>query len=427
MMQYKASSHIPLNYKVSPRDIVDSTSPTSPAAKGAVTEDDKPDDCGSFVSSDDEIDIEEVSEPVERYADGIYYPICIGDILAGAYRVVHKLGWGGFSTVWMAHDLKHHKLVALKIGIPGNMGERELKAQKEILRTVKDTSHHLTFLDTFSLSGVNGTHLVMVFPVRGPSLHDCSRELDAKTRMNAAKQLLVALKSLHDANIVHCDLNSGSVLWDIGNIDQYAPKMAYQIFGRPRKAPLWVQTWKIGELVKPIQVNRKLLRGNIFLADFGLAVKAGSPVNCKWQSPAIYCAPERFHDIGPSFASDMWSYMCLFAELYLGFVPFRGRSNATTLSNLVRSLGPLPPQWNGMYNAGDTPEDSWYDQTQIPYALVTLEEIVKRARPEIFHTERKLVLSVFSKVFTYLPEKRLTAAELLQNKDFNAIMELYGC
>lgn len=203
-MQYKASSHIPLNYKVSPGDIVDSTSPTSLAAKGAVTEDDILDDCGSFVSSDDEIDIEEVSEPVERYADGIYYPICIGDILAGAYRVVHKLGWGGFSTVWMAHDLEHHKLVALKIGIPGSMGERELKAQKEILRTVKDISHHLTFLDTFSLSGVNGTHRVMVFPVCGPSLHGCLRELDAKTRMNAAKQLLVALKSLHDANIVHC-------------------------------------------------------------------------------------------------------------------------------------------------------------------------------------------------------------------------------
>ncbi|OAQ60296.1 kinase domain-containing protein [Pochonia chlamydosporia 170] len=297
----------------------------------------------------------------------------------------------------MAYDLKRHKLVALKIGIPGKMGERELHAQKEILRTVQDVSRHLTFLDTFSLVDVNGTHLVMVFPVRGPSLHGFLRGLKVKTRMKASKQLLSALESLHDAGIVHCDLNSGSMLWDIGDIDNYTPKMAYRILGRPRKAPLWAQTWKTGELVEPIH------------------------------SPAVYCAPERFHGIGPSFASDMWSYMCLFAELYLGVVPFQGRANATAVSSLVRSLGYLPSQWHGSYDAGDTPEEFWYDQAQRPYTLVTLEEVSKRARPEIDGTERKLVLSVFSRVFAYLPEHRLAAAELLQDKDFNAIMALYGC
>lgn len=196
MMQHQAS--------VSAGDIFDSISPTSPDSEEAATEDGKPDDCGSFVCSDDEIDIEEVCEPVERHADGLYYPICIGDILAGSYRVVHKLGWGGFSTIWMAYDLKRHKLVALKIGIPGKMGERELHAQKEIIRTVQDVSRHLTFLDTFSLVGVNGTHLVMVFPVRGSSLHGFLRGLEVKTRMKAPKQLLSALESLHDAGIVHC-------------------------------------------------------------------------------------------------------------------------------------------------------------------------------------------------------------------------------
>jgi serine/threonine protein kinase len=32
-------------------------------------------------------------------------------------------------------------------------------------------------------------------------------------------------------------------------------------------------------------------------------------------------APERFHNVNPNFASDMWSYMCLFTVLYLGFIP----------------------------------------------------------------------------------------------------------
>lgn len=106
-MDGKDSPHTPLtNCNVSSREISDPTSPTYLVADEIVIDNGESIDCGSFVDSDDECDIEEVSEPIERYTDGIYYPICIGEILAGAYRVVHKLGWGGFSTVWMAEDLK---------------------------------------------------------------------------------------------------------------------------------------------------------------------------------------------------------------------------------------------------------------------------------------------------------------------------------
>lgn len=41
---------------------------------------------------------------------------------------------------------KRLEIVAQKIGIPGNMGEWELNAQKEILRTVKDTFQLPEFL-----------------------------------------------------------------------------------------------------------------------------------------------------------------------------------------------------------------------------------------------------------------------------------------
>lgn len=43
----------------------------------------------------------------------------------------------------------------------------------------------------------------MVFPVRGPSLGCCLREMSLAARMSAAKQLLIALKGLHAAGIVH--------------------------------------------------------------------------------------------------------------------------------------------------------------------------------------------------------------------------------
>lgn len=159
---------------------------------------------GSPICSDEEAEIEAASEPMERYTEEIYYPVYIGEVLVDRYRVVHKLGWGGFSTVWMAQDLETQKLVALKIGIPGDMAERELKMNQEILDKVSDPSRLVTLQNTFSLQGPKATHLVMVLPVRGPSLSLCRWTVPLNTRMAAARPLLLAIKSLHDADIIHC-------------------------------------------------------------------------------------------------------------------------------------------------------------------------------------------------------------------------------
>ena len=40
------------------------------------------------------------------YKPGEYHPVHLGDIYCQRYKVIHKLGFGGYSTVWLAHDLK---------------------------------------------------------------------------------------------------------------------------------------------------------------------------------------------------------------------------------------------------------------------------------------------------------------------------------
>lgn len=44
----------------------------------------------------------EKQEDLEDYIVGGYHPVKKGDVFNGEYKVVSKLGWGHFSTVWLA-------------------------------------------------------------------------------------------------------------------------------------------------------------------------------------------------------------------------------------------------------------------------------------------------------------------------------------
>ncbi len=46
------------------------------------------------------------AEPLERYRKRGYHPTHLGDTLKdGSCEIIHKLGWGGYATVWLAKDL----------------------------------------------------------------------------------------------------------------------------------------------------------------------------------------------------------------------------------------------------------------------------------------------------------------------------------
>jgi len=245
-------------------------------------------------------------------------------------------------------------------------------------------------------------------------------------RMSAAKQLLKALECLHKAEIVHHNLNKDSVMWGVAPLDNLNTKTKYKYIGRPKKIALPRDSWRQGELVRPLEVPKSLITDAVYLGGFRLATEAGTEVKDKVPLPLNirYYAPERFHNINPSFASDMWSYMCLFSQLYLNCVPWQCPLRFMMLSCMVEVLGPMPEQWKGHYVCGEC-NNSWYDQSITSDPRSALERLIQKERPETSPTERNHVLSLMSRVFCYCPEDRLTATQLLQDASFKALMEIY--
>lgn len=170
-------------------------------------------DHGDLIGTDDSDagdELEENAEDMRRYwFEPLFYPMQIGQVLDQRYRIEHKLGHGGFSTVWMAHDSKTQTDVALKVlSLTASRTNTEIAMHREIRQRVTDTSRFLLSQDTFSLSGHMGTHRVLVFPLQGPNLQSCFYSMSLASRMSIAEQVLKALESLHDGNIVHRGLSS---------------------------------------------------------------------------------------------------------------------------------------------------------------------------------------------------------------------------
>ncbi|KAK1673308.1 hypothetical protein BDP55DRAFT_730754 [Colletotrichum godetiae] len=113
-------------------------------------------------------DNDEPEEPYMAYKDGMFHPVKLGDQLGdGKYTIVNQLGNGSFSTVWLAHNAKTGKKVAVKICVPKS---KSIPAGNEtrISKLLQEDSAHPGYRvigcydDVFLHHGPNGTHECLV-------------------------------------------------------------------------------------------------------------------------------------------------------------------------------------------------------------------------------------------------------------------------
>lgn len=155
--------------------------------------------------------IEDV-EDLDRYQPGGYHPLQVGDELDNTrYRVIDKLGYGGYSTIWLAHDLQRAQYVTVKVVTADASGctqEASVISSLEKAPSRPRKGVVPPLIDTFWVDGPNGKHRSIVTPPARMSLFDAKEAstfglFRAKVARSIIAQLIHGVAFLHSERIVH--------------------------------------------------------------------------------------------------------------------------------------------------------------------------------------------------------------------------------
>ncbi|PWY63810.1 kinase-like protein [Aspergillus eucalypticola CBS 122712] len=314
------------------------------------------------------------AEPLHRYTTGGYHPITLGSLLhQGRYKILHKLGWGGYSTVWAARDEQYTNIsvsiiLTLKITYYRTTANRELFQRRErasrdeyFLRNLNDTQHIVRMFDYFDIRGPNGIHPCLVLEMLGPSVADLVEGRFADGRLpgslarDVARQAMVGLDALQRREIAHGDFHIRNLAFTIPSMANIPEDEFINLLGKPdiglvrcndggslgpgipeyivRSANLHLQPWPLSKTIK--------------IVDFGESFpRKDAPETL--HTPLVVRAPEVIFKDRLDHRVDLWSLGCMLFELFVGQPPFD--SFLITPKILVEQMqeitnGALPDRW----------------------------------------------------------------------------------
>jgi serine/threonine-protein kinase SRPK3 len=311
-----------------------------------------------------------------------------GEVLKNRYLIIKKLGYGSFSSVWMAYDVDNNELVAIKIINPQDYKEGMIELQTYKKLEKLDNTYLLTMLECFQVTPIHSkyyeesykkknkkerNHIVIVLPLMACSTFDLLKcdEYEDGLPLEVCKQIirqtLLGIKELEKHNLMHTDLKPENIL--VCGLNREA-ELLFGTFGKDQfikrthdekmekllenqsisKEERWLTSYKIYKKItqtiikfmkndmvdvkkqmKSCKVRSEYIKNiSIKICDFNLVLD--SLENLGHTSIEIqtryYRAPEIILGHGLHKKTDYWSIGCILFELLTGEILFDPEKDA---------------------------------------------------------------------------------------------------
>jgi alpha-tubulin suppressor-like RCC1 family protein/serine/threonine protein kinase len=206
----------------------------------------------------------------------------------GDYRIVRVLGVGGMGTVYLAHDERLERQVALKVIAPHLAHDTGFRQRFEAEVRSAAAIEHPNVVPVYTAGSTNGSVFLAMRFVDGTDLRALLREsgpLQVSLALKILTEIAAALDAAHAAGLVHRDVKPANIL----------------IEGAPEV-------------------------GQTYLTDFGLTKGSHAQLTAtgQWIGTLDYVAPEQMAGGRVDARTDVYALGCVLYEMLSGSVPFSG-------------------------------------------------------------------------------------------------------
>jgi serine/threonine-protein kinase len=349
----------------------------------------------------------------EEMAGGVNDSGFVGQVIQGKYRVLRKLGEGGFGDVYLAEHVDLGRRFALKVLHRDleRRGTAPERFQREARLTASLNHPNIVQVTDFGRDQALGTFFVMEF-LEGEDLLARLRKRGPYSSAEAVgimRQVVDAFVYAHGRGVVHRDVKSANVF-----------------LARDAR----------GEAVKVLDFGIARLDQESEGSDGLRLTQTGQVMG----SPA-YMAPEQALNLPVDHRTDIYALGIVLYELVTGSVPFKGGSALATLNKQV-SEAPTPPS-EIVPNAQVNPflelvilkclqkrmDDRFQTTRELAEALETAAARIREgvdAAPEVLTTLHDLRTTMLQEGALLAASAEQEQRRLVGGRGYSTIMRLLG-
>lgn len=379
----------------------------------------------------------------------------IGKILKDKYLIIIEIGSGTFSTVYLCYHIEQKKYYAIKIQKAHEFeyGLKEVDILKRLYITKCRYINHL--IDNFTFELDDDEHVCMIFELLAGSTYDIIKRgkysdgLPINVVKVITKQMLIAMNTLNNLNIIHTDIKPENILIKgVSNptqkiIDEFTIEFNKRCDKKKIKKRPYVEDIT-KEIVKKLKLNSELNKTDdiinsdllnhdtveIRLSDFGTCIpkeRLKNDITYSIQT-RYYRAPEIILEHPYNEKCDMWSVGCMICELLTGEILFdpdkmkRFNRNRNHLALIQSILGPIPQtiidrsNRKHLYYTNKSMMKRLYDIQHVSLTNLINEKI--KTDPDYNETDFYNLMDLLYRIFDYDIDRRININDLMNHKWF---------